>query len=388
VNDGGDVFATLRWGLRRYAWVVALFVLGLAVLVPTLMNRVPDQYEAQAQVGPTGSIDLPNLDPLPRLGTTVFNNGAVADAVRGSVDPPLARSVGVIPDRVDLVAAQDNIVFVVVGRGSTPEAAEQVANVAAAAFTQELNRYAASVGSFAIQHLAEEPTEPVASLAGPMTVAIGVVAGLVGGVGVVALLLVMRRPVLDAGTAEELARAPVYGRIRLAGSHGNLAGLPRVARRVQANAADTLLLAGPRSTRRARRVLPRALAGVLGRAVTMVTQDGSSYPGDRAPDSPADDSPRRRPLAILVDPSQAQLATRPDTALTLLVVREGVSHASLRRQAEQFLDDGNCGVVLVHGQRVSRAWRTGRGRDNHSPKTQSSEKVASDDGPVMWYARD
>jgi hypothetical protein len=256
VDHGGDVFATLRWGLRRYAWVVALMVVTLAALVPAALNRAPDQFEAEAQVGPTEGLNLPNLDPLPRLGTTVFNNGAVAEAVRQSVEPPLPREARIIPDRVDLVAAQDNIVFVVVGRGSTPESASRLTNIAAAAFTEELNQYADSVGSFAIQRLAEPPSEPVAGLTGPMTMAIGLLAGLVGGVGLVALILVIRRPVLDSATAEIVAGAPVLGRVRLSARGGGIEGLPRLARRVHASAVDVLLLAGTRSTRRARRRAP------------------------------------------------------------------------------------------------------------------------------------
>lgn len=388
-NDGGDVFATLRWGLRRYAWVVALFVVGLAALVPTILNRAPDQYEAQAQVGPTEGLDLPNLDPLPRLGTTVFNNGAVADAVRESVEPALPRSVRVIPDRVDLVAAQDNIVFVVVGRGSTPESASRLTNIAAAAFTEELNQYADSVGSFAIQHLAEPPGQAVAGLTGAMTTGIGLLAGLAGGVGAVALILVIRRPVLDAATAESVAGAPVLGRVRLTGTRGGFEGLPRLARRVHASAVDIVLLAGTRATRRARRLLPAALGGVLHRPFTVVPQgDGHGVPATFV--SAGKPTGEASPLLFYVDPTQTQVTTRPDNALTVLVVREGISQAALRRHAENSLDDGSCGIVLVHGLgRGLHVWRSQSTRsEDPPPPPEPAPSTSNGSGPVRWYARD
>src|SRR3712207_9326930 len=44
---------------------------------------------------------------------------------------------------------------------------------------------------------------------------LGVLAGLAAGVGMVALVLFLRRPVVDASRAEEVAGAPVFARMRL-----------------------------------------------------------------------------------------------------------------------------------------------------------------------------
>src|SRR5690349_13241284 len=101
------------WGLRRYAWLVILFMAGVGVLGPWLLARGPTQFDAQAQVGPTGPLTFNNLDPLPTLGESVFNNGAVAATIRKSVIPPLPHTVSVIPQKVELVTSQDNVVFVV-----------------------------------------------------------------------------------------------------------------------------------------------------------------------------------------------------------------------------------------------------------------------------------
>nr|MBA2558855.1 hypothetical protein [Propionibacteriales bacterium] len=52
MNEDVDVLSALGWGLRKYAWLVALFVVTLGVLVPFLLSRGGDGYDAQAQVGP------------------------------------------------------------------------------------------------------------------------------------------------------------------------------------------------------------------------------------------------------------------------------------------------------------------------------------------------
>ncbi|MBA3233908.1 MAG: hypothetical protein H0T17_08185, partial [Propionibacteriales bacterium] len=128
MTAGGDVFTTLMWGLRKYAWIVIVFVVGIGVLVPLAQSRADDVYEARAYVGPSGAIVLQNLDVLPRLGENVFSNGAVADTVRRSLG--LSGSAAVVPERVELVTAQDNIVFTVIGRGDNPGEAKDVANLA------------------------------------------------------------------------------------------------------------------------------------------------------------------------------------------------------------------------------------------------------------------
>jgi len=52
--------STWAWGLRRYAWVVVLFVVGLGVLVPLAQSRAADVYETHSQVGPSRQLLLPN----------------------------------------------------------------------------------------------------------------------------------------------------------------------------------------------------------------------------------------------------------------------------------------------------------------------------------------
>jgi hypothetical protein len=380
MKDGGDVFGVLRWGLRRYAWLVAACVLGLGLLVPRLLDSAPEQYEAQAQVGPSEALNLPNLDPLPRLGQSVFNNGVVADAIRQSVDPPLPRTTSVVPERVELVAAQDNIVFTVVGRGANPTSAERSANVAAATFAQELNKYAQSVGSFAIQRLATAPTEPVPQISASMSLVAGVGSGLLLGIGAVALILVWRRPVVDALGAQATAGAPVFGRVKLTPSRDGTRGMPQLSRRVLTGQTEMLLLAGPRSTKHERRVLAEELNGVLGWTRNVVVPQAERGVNRSRAHLPSIEETDRRDFVIIDGPTQIEVATRPDRSLTLLVVREGTAHSSLRTQAEQYLDDGASGLVLVHGSRWHPRWWWQRlHRRERTARTRTRRSWSSDD---------
>ena len=356
MKDGGDVFGVFAWGLRKYALLVLACVIAFGLIVPGVLNRVPDQFEAQAQVGPAEQLNLQNLDALPRLGESVFNNGVVAEAIRQSFDPPLPRSVSVVPDRVELVAAQDNIVYLVLGRGATPASAERVANIAAAQFTQELNKYALSVGAFAIQRVATPPTEPVPKIGGVTSIGIGILSGLVVGVGLVSLLLVWRRPVLDAVGAEATAGVSVFGRVMLTISRGGTRGLPQLSRRVMSSETGMLLLAGPRNTRRERRMLVSELAEVLGWSQNVVEAEDQHGVNRSTSRAMSGNDPTRPDFVIINGPTQIEVATRPEGSLTLLVVREGIAHSSLRSQAEQYLDDGAAGVVLVHGSRLHPRW--------------------------------
>lgn len=369
MNEGADVLGVLRWGLRRYSWIVAAFVVALGVLLPTVLSSVPEEYEARAQVGPTKELRLPNLDPLPRLGESVFDNGAVAEAVRRSFDPALPATDPVVPERAELVAAQDNIVFTVVGRSSDPATAQHVANVAAGRFTQELNKYVTPVGSFTIQRLAVAPGQPVPQMGGTVATGIGVLAGLVAGIGVVALILLWRRPVIDSATVRTTTGAPVLGQVSL-GFRTRTRGLPQLCRTVVAGPTDMLLLAGTRDTRHARRILCDELTDMLAWARPVVVYGEGD---DVSRIEERDEAGRGGDPVVIIDaPTQAELVTRPPNSLTLLVVREGIRYVALRDQVEANLDGGPAGVVLVRGRRRRLPWRSAVGQESAakaSPRT-------------------
>lgn len=348
MTGDGDALGTLGWGLRRYAWLVLLCVLGLGVAVPVWLHITPKQYQAQALVGPTGQLNLSNLTPLPRFGAAVFSDGAVASAVRLSYSPPLPTTANVISNRVHLIAPQDNIVFGVVGTASTPQQAARLANVAANAFAAEINKYKASVGAFGVQASATSPGAVPTAMIGSTkkAVAVGILAGLLAGVGVVALILARRRPVLGTGgVAEALGPMPVY---RLDFRRDEVGGAPRLSHQLLSLDVHTLLLAGSARTTGTRvaiaSTVQRLLAG--GRPVTILTSGEVAQLGSISTPS------KTSRLLVVTDPAPTTLATRTAGSMVLLVAAEGIPRSRLRTLAGRFLDDGHQAVVLVRQRRA------------------------------------
>ena len=116
MDSGTDVFATLVWGLRRFALLVLAMVLALGVLVPLVLSQRPEVYQATAQVGPNTPLLLSNTNPLPRFAESVFNNGAVEQRVRqllhqdsGNVIPSRVRSISY--DQFTCLPSLDRVVM-------------------------------------------------------------------------------------------------------------------------------------------------------------------------------------------------------------------------------------------------------------------------------------
>lgn len=65
------------------------------------------------------------------MATGVFVGVPESEEVKQAARVPVAEPLG--PDRLELVAAQDNIIFMMVSRRSSPTAAQDTANVAAKA---------------------------------------------------------------------------------------------------------------------------------------------------------------------------------------------------------------------------------------------------------------
>jgi hypothetical protein len=142
----------------------------------------------------------------------------------------------------------------------------------------------------------------------------------------VVLLLVWRRPVLDAADAEAIAGAPVHGTVSLPPTAAGVPGLPRLAYRVVSPGYDVVMLVGPAGSRRHRRELVAALT--------------EAQPGGEE--------------RIIADPGLAEVAGRAPTSLLLVVLRIGAPEADLREYVERYLDDRPSGVVLVRSSR----WRS------------------------------
>jgi hypothetical protein len=323
-------------------------ILLLGVLVPLVIGSTAPRYSAQAEVGPVSALNLRTLDPLPRLGQTLFNNGAVAEAVRGVFDPPLPGDEAVIPTRVDLVAPQDNVVFTVVGKGPTADEAADVANVAAATLTEELNKYEAAVGTFSVQRPATPSAAPVPSSSPALAIVAGVLAGLILGVGAVIALVAWRRPVLDAAAAERVAGVPLMGIVEVTDDGTHVRGVDELSRRVLRSSDGLVYVTGPAMATSERRLVAGELKGLLNGHLSKSTS--ALEPRAEQP-SRASAQDNGGPNGVVENPTEGQLAIRPSGSLVLCVAPVGIREAALRRAAETRFGSPGSGVVLVRRHR-------------------------------------
>jgi capsular polysaccharide biosynthesis protein len=241
---------TLLWGLRNYAWVAILCALALAA-VPLIVKPAAPTYQADALI----FVRQLSVDSriLPRLAESVFANGAVADRV--AEDPAIGDSSGLIPDQLSVVAAEDSIVFVVQARHTDPATAARLADLGASALVEELNRPGAGIGEFALQDDAVVPTETLSAMSAVARSAIGALAGLVIGLGLIALITAIRRPVVTAQDVQGIAGVPLLGTVQLpVAAEGTypgplgVRGIANVTRWLATVPPGRLLLVSPPST--------------------------------------------------------------------------------------------------------------------------------------------
>jgi hypothetical protein len=336
--DGGtDVFATLLWGLRRYAALVLALVLALGVLLPFALAQRSEVYTATAQVGPSNKFQLPNTTPLPRLAESVFNNGAVEQKIRAMLGQPKGN---IIPSRVQLIAAQDNLVLEVVAKAPTAAQAIQIANQAATTFLLELSKYSKSVAEFQITHNAVLAKKVPKIGGGYLSVALGLLAGLLAGVGVVGLILVIRRPVVDPSTARVVTGSPVLGRVSMP-RHGpptaaDTRTIGLLCRRLSTSTASSLHVVAPRK-------------GLADRLADLMKESFMRMREMRRPQkrSGGQGSPPSVPKVVAPDGAETWLMAADGATYTLLLAPEGISTRKLRAFTESHDTGGPRGVVMV-----------------------------------------
>jgi hypothetical protein len=363
-----DALTTVAWGLRHYAWIVVLAMLGLGVALPVVLHQsATPTYEARAEVGPTEPITLDHLDAVPRIAETIFRNGAVSAAVRRSYDPPLPDATNVIPGKVDIVTDQENPIFVVLGRGRDPHEAQELADVAAGRFVDELNRYERVVTRFAVQRPAMLPAAPVSSIYGIGAVVAGLLAGLVLGVGLIFTLLVWRQPVLDAASAERVTGIPLTATLSL-GKAGPVHGLAHSCRRLLATSPDAVVLTGPKATLIEQERIATQLRGLLEEPGTITEIHGRNR---SAGPHPQRRGGRSRKVSVVVsDVTQGELTLPGRDTVTFLVITVGTPASRLRRLTEVLVDPATAGILLL--------WRPRRGLAAISRRRSRPRETASD----------
>jgi capsular polysaccharide biosynthesis protein len=342
MESGSDVLATFFWGLRRYAVVVLAMVVALGVLVPVLLSSRAEVYQATAQVGPNSKLQLSNTNPLPRFAESVFNNGAVELNIRTM----LKRTSGnIIPSKVQLIAAQDNVVLDVVAHAPNAEQAILIANRAAETFVIQLNMYENAVAPFVVAHQAVFAKKVPKFAGGSVSIIFGLLGGLLAGVALVGLAMVVRRPVVDVSNAQDVTGSPVIGRIRLP-RHGPVK-LPPDDRavgllgRLLDTSAETIHVAAPSQTQAER--FAGLLTEVFGRmpVVTSLQKKQGAKPDSSSP----------RPMVVAPRGLDEWFSAQDERSYTVLLAPEGISARHLRVFAEEHDTGAPTGVVLVTNQR-------------------------------------
>lgn len=356
----------LHWSLRNYAWLVAACILGFAA-VPLLVPAPSPTYEAQALVI-TRALEV---DPtaLPRFAEAVFTSGAVARAVAANTAIGGGRPE-VVEKRLNIVAGEDSVVFRVLARDNDPATAARLANVAAAAFVEELNKGGAGIGSFAVHSEAPVPSQAMNPPDLSLQAALGATAGAVLGLGLIALIAVLRHPVVEvAGVRSALGtrllgtvplQRPAAGRVP---APRDIPGIAAITRWLADAPQGRILFTSPPRLAPARYLILTMLAVTLPPLRT--TSVLSAQPPDAIQAQPegglgAQPTPEPRdgsrgPI-VLVD--GVEMLDTLDQMLTLasvvLVVRMGVPRATLRAMASGYRPEDLFGVILVDTRRARR----------------------------------
>jgi hypothetical protein len=370
-----DAASRLWWGLRRFAWifvVVLPITTGVSLLAASGAPTLGKQYKASALVIATERNFSPEL--FPRLADSVFNGGTVAEKAVQEGKLPIDPQ-DLIPDYAALEPVQDNIVTRVVGLHSDPQLAAAIANSAASALVEELNKSGQGVGKFAVQDQARVPSSPDVTTARSVPVAVGLVAGVILGASLIGLILALRRPMLGAGEAAELVGAPVLGTPTLPPMRSGrpvepqaVKGLSALAKRLLPTLPGVTALVSCGGDERIRTLFAQLVATVLSdrdpafliRSEDRVVQpmyDQFAPPrnlvvGDRVPDGQV-----WRRAAVVIDGPSAGTSDIPQAlpvkASIVLIVVEGATLNRVRDAAEQFLPGELDGIVFV---RRSSRW--------------------------------
>lgn len=366
MNDAGDNVAARLWlATRRYAVIVLASVVALtaAAVVAAREQDAGPRYEATAVVVAT---DLKiRIEGLPKFAEAVFSGGSVAENAARSLplDP-----VTLMREKAEMEPFENSVVFEVRGFDNDPVTAARIANEVAEAFVDELNKAGPTLGIFAVQDTARPPPEPVDQPSLLMPVVLGLIGGAALGLGVVALLLLVRRPVLLASDAETAAAARLVADLvvpRRGLPDATMQPPPGTAALARVLFPDrsglaALVSAGDPAARRRVAVLVALLLARSG-PVHMVTSKGDEVARAVAGTGVVvvDEVPGREVWSagpVVIDgPSEYDLPVlHPPNARLVLVLRRGTRQSQVEAAAREFLPGDLTGVVFVRRGRLRR----------------------------------
>jgi capsular polysaccharide biosynthesis protein len=400
-----DAAARLLATLRHYLWVVALLVTcgAAAGVASALLGSDTDQYEASALVI---AKDVPSrgdarilAEQLPRLGEAVFTAGSVADRAVAFGTLPFTREQ-LIPDHAVLEPLEGTIVLRVKGIADDPGLAAMIANRVAATFVSELNRAGPGVGHFAIQDRARPPDEPVAGTSAATLIGIGLGGGLMLALALVALIMVVRRPVLSAADAEDASGVRILAAVDLpVGARGvvdpqRVVGLGALARRLVGG--DRRICAfvsiGRAEGQRSQLAVLVAQALAPSGPVALVAPDAESAERQLGEEDVTvvdafENVAVAESKSVVIDgPSIDRVDVHqvlPPAAGVALVIRSGTARAAVEDAVGQLVEDELLGLVFVR-RRLLRGWRDNRVM--RARAVQSQEVQPADSPPSRTLA--
>jgi len=387
-----DPAAAYGWALRHHRRLVVAFAalaLAFAGGLAAWQEAQQPRYEATALVIANSLAHSP--EQLPRLAEALLAEDSVAaDAIETGALPwsPLELR----EEHVELTPLEQNILIEVTGKAADPDLAAGTANAVADALAEALNRPGEGVGVFSIQHQATPPTEPAEDRTVLLYAAVGLVLAVLLPLGVVGLLLAIRRPVSRPADAGDAVDAPVLGVLSLpSGSlgprpwapdpsdrhgHGILStlglaaedeksgtpapadvpGLAALCRTVFPDGKGICQLSAPAHAARTR----TAVAGWLVEAMAaqsdvVVVPTAASRVADDMPTPitvlgrPVGQLPDYAPVVIdgFDDDTSAARQPMPEGARGVLVVPEGSPRTAVIDAGERFADHELAGVVFV-----------------------------------------
>lgn len=353
--------AVLRWGLRKYGAVVIACALAPGVALP-LLTATDSSYQAEALVVARQL----EIDPsaLPSYGQGIFTSGAMVQRVTAdAASSGLAEEI--VADRLDVVAAEDSIVLVVLARASQPLQAAQLADLAADAYVGELNKGGSGIGTFAVQSPAQIPSALTSDgSSSRLAAATGVIAGMLLSLGLIALIAAVRRPVLLAGDAAPIVGKPVIGVVVMPAAHAKyipdpheVPGLIFMARALLPLVDGSVVLASAQRTATVRQRLLVLLALTLSPYRNIFVSAAPSVQADVADKLGSAGrgawGPTSGPGLELVDGvAPVDTLEVPEWPLpVILLIRYGEPAARVRRLVAQYVDDEMLGLVIVDERR-------------------------------------
>lgn len=269
-----DAFSHLWWGTKRYWFVVLVgFALGFAAtgagMLDGALSSTP-KYEATALVVARELQIKP--EQLGRTAEAIFTGGEIAEELvdRLADSGVEADPSTVIPERVRLEPVIDTVAIRVIGADRDPRRAAEIANFAADSLVSGLNDIGPGLGVFVAKDRARPPTtqRPDENVVVPLLA--GAFGGIVLGLTFVALILLLRRPLLSADEASRVTGTGVLAvltvpRRRRAVVPEAIGGLALLARRLYPDRGGAAALVGCGPDRVSRLEITRLLARLLAR---------------------------------------------------------------------------------------------------------------------------